>query len=113
MGAAAVLAAAALWRQRGWLIRAEFARQRRAAGLQRAQVDAAGHRWVYAQHAASRADAPTLMPTFVLLHGFTGSKENWYPLAKALAPSLGNNARLLIPDLPGWGESQRLSLIHI
>jgi pimeloyl-ACP methyl ester carboxylesterase len=115
MGAVAVLTAAALWRQRGWLIRAELIRQRRAAGLQRAQVDAAGHRWVYAQRAATAADAstlaPTLAPTLVMLHGFTGSKENWYPLAtslaKSLADSLGNNARLLIPDLPGWGESQR------
>ena len=35
----------------------------------------------------------------LLLHGFTGSKENWYPLAKAL----DGRYHLLIPDLPGWG----------
>jgi pimeloyl-ACP methyl ester carboxylesterase len=38
-----------------------------------------------------------------MLHGFTGSKENWYPLAERLR----GKYRLLIPDLPGWGESER------
>lgn len=99
VGAVAVLAAAALWRQRGWLIRAEFSRQRRAAGLQRCTLEAAGHRWVYARGTARNPDAPIL----VLLHGFTGSKENWYPLARAL----DGHYHLRIPDLPGWGESER------
>lgn len=81
------------------LIRLEFARLRRASGLSRGTLDAAGHRWVYAQRRADTANAPTL----VLLHGFTGSKENWYPLAKALQ----GRYHLLIPDLPGWGESER------
>jgi len=39
----------------------------------------------------------------VMLHGFTGSKENWYPLARRLR---GRYA-LRIPDLPGWGASER------
>ena len=81
------------------LARAEFARQRHAAGLVLAKVDAAGHRWVYA---TSRRPPPTA-PTLVMLHGFVGSKENWYPLARALR----GHFRLLIPDLPGWGESER------
>jgi pimeloyl-ACP methyl ester carboxylesterase len=81
------------------LVRAEFARERIAAGLSRGTVEAAGHRWVYAWR---DADAPGA-PTVVMLHGFTGSKENWYPLARAL----GGRYRLLVPDLPGWGESQR------
>ncbi len=38
-----------------------------------------------------------------MIHGFTGSKENWYPLAQRLR----GKYRLLIPDLPGWGESER------
>ncbi|MGO4781201.1 alpha/beta hydrolase, partial [Lysobacter sp. 2RAB21] len=33
----------------------------------------------------------------------TGSKENWYPLAQRLR----GRYRLFIPDLPGWGESER------
>lgn len=92
-------AAIALWRDPFLLVRAEFARQRIAAGLAPATVSAAGHRWAYAWRDADRADAPTL----VMLHGYTGSKENWYPLASAL----GGRYRLLVPDLPGWGESER------
>ena len=88
-----------LWRDPFLLVRGEFARQRVAAGLSRASVDVAGHRWTYAYRDADTADAPTV----VMLHGFTGSKENWYPLAA----SLQGRYRLLIPDLPGWGESER------
>jgi len=97
--AIAAIAAVATWRDPFLPIRGEFARQRIAAGLSRAQVEAAGHRWVYAMREADDADAPTI----VMLHGFTGSKENWYPLAR----ELGGRYRLLIPDLPGWGESER------
>ena len=88
-----------LWRDPFLLVRGEFARQRVAAGLSRANIDVAGHRWVYAYRDADSADAPTV----VMLHGFTGSKENWFPLAAALQ----GRYRLLIPDLPGWGESER------
>ncbi|HMT37736.1 MAG TPA: alpha/beta hydrolase, partial [Thermomonas sp.] len=88
-----------LWRDPFLLVRGEFERQRLAAGLSRGSVVVDGHRWVYAERAADAADAPTL----VLVHGFTGSKENWYPLARAL----GGRYRLLIPDLPGWGQSER------
>ena len=95
----AALAAIVLWRDPFLLVRGEFERQRLAAGLSKSAIEAAGHRWVYAHREADAAGAPTL----VMLHGFTGSKENWYPLAKAL----GGRYRLLIPDLPGWGESER------
>ena len=97
--AIAAIAAIVLWRDPFLLVRGEFARQRVVAGLSRATVEAAGHRWVYAQREADDADAPTI----VMIHGFTGSKENWYPLAR----ELGGRYRLLIPDLPGWGESER------
>ena len=97
--AIAAIAAIVLWRDPFLLVRGEFARQRVVAGLSRATVEAAGHRWVYAQREADAADAPTI----VMIHGFTGSKENWYPLAR----ELGGRYRLLIPDLPGWGESER------
>ena len=93
------IAAIVLWRDPFLLVRGEFARQRVAAGLSRASVDVAGHRWSYAYRDADAPDAPTV----VMLHGFTGSKENWYPLAAAL----GGRYRVLIPDLPGWGESER------
>lgn len=96
---AALVAAIALWRDPYLLVRAEFARQRVAAGLSAGTVEAAGHRWAYAYREADDPAAPTL----VMLHGYTGSKENWYPLAR----SLGGRYRLLMPDLPGWGESER------
>lgn len=40
-------------------------------------------------------------PTLLLLHGFAAAKEHWLPLL----PFLAGHFRLLIPDLPGWGES--------
>lgn len=95
----AALAAIVLWRDPFLIVRGEFERQRFAAGLSKATIDAAGHRWVYAHREADTAGAPTV----VMIHGFTGSKENWYPLAR----ELGGRYRLLIPDLPGWGESER------
>ena len=81
------------------LVRSEFARQRIAAGLSQHSVEAAGFRWVYAEREADIPNAPTI----VMIHGFTGGKENWYPLARALR----GRYRLLIPDLPGWGASER------
>lgn len=89
----------ALWRDPYRLVRGEYARQRIALGFKRKAVDIDGERWVWVERAASRADAPTI----VMLHGYTGSKENWYRLAKAL----GRRYRLVVPDLPGWGESAR------
>jgi pimeloyl-ACP methyl ester carboxylesterase len=97
--AIAAFAAFLLWRDPYALIRAEFARERMALGLARRVVDIDGIRWTYAEGEARDADAPVL----VMVHGFTGSKENWYPVARRLR----GRYRLLIPDLPGWGESQR------
>ena len=95
------LAAIAVWRDPFLLVRGEFARQRVAAGLSSGTVQAAGHRWTYAWRDADVPGAPVI----VMVHGFTGSKENWYPLAR----ELGGRYRLLIPDLPGWGASERKS----
>ena len=81
------------------LVRAHFERQRVVAGLDEGETVVAGHRWVY----AFADDAPVDAPILVMLHGFTGSKENWYPLAERLR----GRYRLLVPDLPGWGESER------
>lgn len=81
------------------LVRAQFERQRVIAGLGEAEATVAGHRVVYAFSDAAPAGAPTL----VMLHGFTGSKENWYPVAERLR----GQYRLLVLDLPGWGESER------
>lgn len=81
------------------LLQAEFARQRWLAGADPLDFEVAGHRW--ATVAAGPADAPLL----VLVHGFTGSKENWLPLMRELS----RTHRVIAVDLPGWGESDRLS----
>jgi len=39
----------------------------------------------------------------VLLHGFGANKDNWTRIAKYLTPHF----RVIIPDLPGFGESTR------
>lgn len=99
VGVSLGLVAVALWRDPYALVRAEFARERMRAGLSAGDITIAGHRWAYAYS----NDAPPTAPTIVMVHGFTGSKENWYPLAQRLR----GKYRLLIPDLPGWGGSER------
>lgn len=101
LGVALSITGVALWRDPFLLVKADNLRLAREAGLQRHEAEAAGHRWVYVERTAARIDAPTV----VMVHGFTGSKENWYPLAQ----SLGDRYRLVMPDLPGWGESQRIA----
>lgn len=97
--AAIAFGAFLLWRDPYVLVRAEFARERMALGLARRVIEIDDIRWVYAEGGLRDADAPVL----VMLHGYTGSKENWYLVARRLR----GRCRLLIPDLPGWGESQR------
>lgn len=96
-----LLAAALLWRNPYAIISGDFTRQRLVAGLSKASAQVDGHRWAYAYSDDAPADAPTV----VMLHGFTGSKENWYPVATRLR----GRYRLVVPDLPGWGESQRIA----
>ncbi len=90
------------------VVRLEFARQCRALGLARREVvvDVPGdgtHRVVYVVREA-RAGAVD-PPTLVMVHGYTGSKENWCPVVKRL----GRDCRIVLPDLPGWGDSQRIA----
>ena len=78
-----------------WVLEAEFARQRWLAHADERSVQVGDHRIVYLQAGRGR--------TIVLLHGFTGAKENWLPLMRRLQ----RNYRVIAPDLPGWGESTR------
>ena len=99
---ALVLAGAAflaLWRDPRRLIRAEFARQRIAAGFRARRARIGGIDWCWVEREAASADAPTLL----MVHGYTGGKENWY----RLCARLGRRYRLVLPDLPGWGQSER------
>lgn len=40
-------------------------------------------------------------PTVILLHGFGANKDNWNKIARTLT----KHFRLIIPDIPGFGES--------
>jgi abhydrolase domain-containing protein 6 len=91
--------AIAVWRDPGLPIRAEFAKQRILLGASAETAQAGNHRWTYAELRADRPDAKTV----VLVHGFTGSKENWYRVARQLK----GRYRVVMPDLPGWGQSER------
>ncbi|MFT3667107.1 MAG: alpha/beta hydrolase [Pseudoxanthomonas sp.] len=90
-----------VWRDPMAPLRGAMALQGWWIGLTEARVRIGDHRWAYDEREAEAPGAPTV----VLVHGFTGSKENWYPLAERL----GGHYRLVIPDLPGWGESQRIA----
>lgn len=70
-----------------------------ALGIERHTVELDGRRIAVLE--AGPVDAPAI----VLLHGFTGAKENWLPLMAVLARS----HRVIAPDLPGWGESERVA----
>jgi pimeloyl-ACP methyl ester carboxylesterase len=74
---------------------AEFARQRWLAGAKVHSIRVGDHDWKYLEAGQG--------PLIVMLHGFTGAKENWLPVMRALSKS----NRVIAPDLPGWGESER------
>jgi pimeloyl-ACP methyl ester carboxylesterase len=84
----------AAWRPER-VLQAEFARQRWRARARAHYRQAGDHRWSYLEAGQG--------PLIVLVHGFTGSKENWLPVMRELA----KRHRVIAPDLPGWGESER------
>jgi pimeloyl-ACP methyl ester carboxylesterase len=50
------------------------------------------------------AGGPADGPVLLLLHGFGGDKNNWMRMARPLT----ERYRVIVPDLPGFGESTRL-----
>ena len=56
-----------------------------------------GHRMVFLERGVPGPDTPTL----VLIHGFASMKENW----ALWLPHLPGHWHILVPDLPGFGES--------
>jgi len=88
----------------GWLapqrvLDGALAAQRLWAGAQRHAAVIDGQHWVWLEKSPVTPEQ-----TLVLVHGFTGSKENWLPVV----PKLAERFRVLVPDLPGWGESERM-----
>lgn len=80
-----------------WLMQANFTRQAMAAHLDTHSVQAGDTRWVYYEGGEGQ--------TLVLLHGLADSKEVWLDTAKLLTPHF----HVIIPDLPGWGDSSRVA----
>jgi pimeloyl-ACP methyl ester carboxylesterase len=69
--------------------------QRRSADLVKKEVQVDDHRIVYLEGGTGE--------TIVLLHGFGGYKDQWTAFAKYL-----KGYHLVIPDLPGFGESSQV-----
>ncbi len=80
-----------------WLMRAGHLREAMAAKLETHSVQVGDTRWSYYEGGEG--------PTIVLLHGFAGDKDVWLPVAALLSAHF----HLVIPDLPGWGESSRVA----
>jgi pimeloyl-ACP methyl ester carboxylesterase len=78
-----------------WLLRAHEMRQAMAAHVEEHTLRAGDTTWSYYEGGQG--------PTLVLLHGFAADKTVWLPLAEQLTAHF----HVVIPDLPGWGESSR------
>ncbi|MBR9870328.1 MAG: alpha/beta hydrolase [Gammaproteobacteria bacterium] len=72
--------------------------QRLLLKAKRRETTVDGHRMVFLERGKAKSGAPTL----VLLHGFASMKENW----AFWMQQLPSHWHLLVPDLPGLGESQ-------
>jgi len=66
----------------------------RAAGLRTRHMTVSGVQWQYLEGGRG--------PVLILLHGFGAEASHWLMLARGLR----RNFRLLIPDLPGFGNSR-------
>jgi len=71
--------------------------ERSASGLDAKTLAVGTGTWHYLEGGPAGAD------TILLLHGFGGDKDNWVRFSKQLT----GDYRVLIPDLPGFGESER------
>ena len=94
------LALAAMHIYRLPLFNAAIRVQRRKAGLEEKTLRIEGHDIIYLDGGSGE--------TLLLLHGFGANKDNWLPIAPLLAPHF----RLIIPDLPGFGDSSRDDAQH-
>ncbi|HET7561505.1 MAG TPA: alpha/beta fold hydrolase [Rhodanobacteraceae bacterium] len=82
-----------------WLLDGAVQYQTWRDGLHEKSVQVGDTRWVYVE--GGKQDGPTL----VLLHGFAGSHASWLVAARYLT----TNFHVIIPDLPGWGDSTRIA----
>ena len=80
-----------------WLVHANTTRQALAAHVEKHTVTTGTSTWSY--YAGGEG------PQILLLHGFAGDKTVWLDVAAKLTAHF----QVIIPDLPGWGESSRLA----
>jgi len=73
-----------------------IAAERNKAGLVKKDIKIDDHQIVYLEGGQG--------PTILLLHGFTADKDNWTRFAFYLT----KDYHVVIPDLPGYGESTKL-----
>lgn len=66
------------------------------ARLKRRERRSGGLKWVYLDSGESHR------PPLVLIHGFGGDKSNWTRMCR----HLHGYFRIIVPDLPGFGESE-------
>jgi pimeloyl-ACP methyl ester carboxylesterase len=84
----------------GATLRAFRGAVRRIAGFARRQVRVLDHDVVYYESGQG--------PTIVLVHGFGADKDTWVAYAARLKP----HARVVIIDVPGFGDSTYLDTAH-
>lgn len=77
-------------------IQSVLQQERSWAGMETKRIKVADIDWAYSE--GGQAGKPTLM----LVHGLAGSRDNWNRLASYLTPYY----HVIIPDLPGQGDSK-------
>lgn len=98
LAAVLVVAGAAIyWLAPQWLLEARHWHQAREAGLDTRELVVNGQHWAYYEGGRG--------PTIMLLHGFGGSRHHWIEVAGRLS----DNFHVIVPDLPGWGDSRPLA----
>ena len=77
-------------------IQSVLQQERSWAGMETKRIKVADIDWAYSE--GGQVGKPTLM----LVHGLAGSRDNWNRLARYLTPYY----HVIIPDLPGQGDSK-------
>src|SRR5699024_9942075 len=80
-----------------WLIGFDTWQKTRAAGLETHHLEADDSDIAYYEG----GDGPVM----VLVHGYGSDRTIWLSLAKELS----DRFHLIIPDMPGWGDSSRIA----
>ncbi len=92
-----LLAAALYFLFPGVVYRAAMALARRSAGLVQRETEIDGHRVPYLEGGSGEP--------LLLLHGFGANKDHW----TFVAPFLTRHFHVYAPDLPGFGDADRLA----